>query len=140
MCVKVLVAQSCLTLCNLRDCSPPGSSVHGILQVRILEWVAILFSKDLSDPQIESRSLVLQKDSLRWGHHLGKSDMCVRSVTSVVSDSLPPPWTVAHQAPPPMGFSRQECWSGLPFPSLGDLPDPGIEPGSPTLQADAFNL
>ena len=48
------------------------------------------------------------------------------------------PWTVAYQAPPSMGFSRHECWSGLPFPSPGDLPDPGIEPGSPTLQADAF--
>ena len=48
------------------------------------------------------------------------------------------PWTVAHQAPPSMGFSRQEYWSGLPFPSPGDLPDPGIEPRSPTLQADAL--
>ena len=48
------------------------------------------------------------------------------------------PWTVADQAPPSMGFSRQECWSGLPFPSPGDLPDPGIEPGSPALQADAL--
>jgi len=48
------------------------------------------------------------------------------------------PWTVAYQAPPSMGFSRQECWSGLPFPSPGDLPDPGIEPGSPTLQADTL--
>ena len=38
-----------------------------------------------------------------------------------------------------MGFSRQECWSGLPFPSLGDLPNPGIEPGSPALQADALS-
>ena len=47
------------------------------------------------------------------------------------------PWTVAHQAPPSMGFSRQEYWSGEPFPSPGDLPDPGIEPGSPALQADA---
>ena len=44
------------------------------------------------------------------------------------------PWTVAHQAPPYMGFSRQEYWSGL----LGDLPYPGIEPRSPTLQADAL--
>ena len=43
------------------------------------------------------------------------------------------PWTVAYQAPPFMGFSRQEYWSGLPFPSLGDLPDPRIEPRSPTL-------
>ena len=48
------------------------------------------------------------------------------------------PSTVAYQAPPSMGFSRQECWSGLPFPSPGDLPDPGIEPGSPALQADAL--
>ena len=48
------------------------------------------------------------------------------------------PWTVAHQAPPSMGFSRQEYWSGLPFPSPGDLPDPGIEPRSPALQADAL--
>ena len=63
--VEVLVAQSCLTLCNLMDCSPPGSSVHGILQGRTLEWVAIPFSRDLSDPGIESRSPVLQKDSLR---------------------------------------------------------------------------
>ena len=48
------------------------------------------------------------------------------------------PRTVAYQAPPSMGFSRQECWSGLPFPSPGDLPDPGIEPGAPALQADAL--
>ena len=43
------------------------------------------------------------------------------------------PWTVAYQAPPTLGFSRQEYWSGLPFPSPGDLPDPGIKPGSPAL-------
>ena len=48
------------------------------------------------------------------------------------------PWTVAHQAPPSMGFSRQEHWSGLPFPFPGDLPDPGIEPRSPALEADAL--
>ena len=54
------------------------------------------------------------------------------------------PWTVAYQPPLSMGFFRQEYWSGLPFPSSGDLPDPGIEPeswiepGSPTLQADAL--
>ena len=48
------------------------------------------------------------------------------------------PWAVAYQAPLSMGFSRQECWSGLPFPSPGDLPDPGIEPGSLTLQADTL--
>ena len=48
------------------------------------------------------------------------------------------PWTIAQQAPPSMGFSRQEYWSGLPFPSPEDLPDPGIKPRSPTLQADAL--
>ena len=48
------------------------------------------------------------------------------------------PWTVFHQAPPSTGFSRQEYWSGLPFPSPGNLPDPGIEPRSPALQADAL--
>ena len=48
------------------------------------------------------------------------------------------PWTVAHQAPLSMGFPRQEYWSGLPFPSIGDLPDLGIEPGSPELQADSL--
>ena len=49
-----------------------------------------------------------------------------------------PPWTVAHQAPPSMGFSRQEYWSGLLFPSPGYLPNPGIKPRSPTLQPDAL--
>ena len=58
---------------------------------------------------------------------------------SVVSDSVAP-WTVACQAPPSMEFSRQEYWSGLPFPSPGNLPDPGIEPGSPALQADVFTV
>ena len=48
------------------------------------------------------------------------------------------PWTVAHQARLSMRFSRQEYWSGLPFPSPGDLPDPGIKPRSPALQADAL--
>ena len=48
------------------------------------------------------------------------------------------PWTVAHQAPPSMGFSRQEYWNGLPFSSPRDLPDPGVEPRSPTLQAEAL--
>ena len=48
------------------------------------------------------------------------------------------PWSVAHQVPPSMGFSRQEYYSGLPFPSPGDLPDPGIKPRSPTLEADTL--
>ena len=54
-----------------------------------------------------------------------------------MSDSVIP-WTVAHQAPLSMGFSSQEYWSGLPFPSPGDLPHPGIEPGSTPLQEDTL--
>ena len=50
------------------------------------------------------------------------------------------PWAAALQAPLAMGFSRQEYWSGLPFPSAGDLPNPGIEPGSPVLQATLYQL
>ena len=57
----------------------------------------------------------------------------------VVSDSLQPPWAVARQAPVFMGFSRHEYWSGLPFPSPGLLPNPGIELGSPALQADSLH-
>ena len=62
--------------------------------------------------------------------------MCVlsRSVMPVSAT----PWTVARQAPLSMGFSRQEYWSGLPFSSPGDLPDPGIEPRSPELQVDSL--
>ena len=56
---------------------------------------------------------------------------------SVVSNSETP-WTVACQVPLSVGFPRQECWSGLPYPSPGDLPDPGTEPGSPALQVDSL--
>ena len=55
-----------------------------------------------------------------------------------MSDSLRTPWTVAYQAPPSIGFSRQEYWNGLLFPSPGDLPHPGIEPWPPALQADTL--
>ena len=55
-----------------------------------------------------------------------------------LSPTLVTPWTVTCQAPLSMGFSRREYWSGLPFPSPGDLPDPGIKPGSPELQADSL--
>ena len=71
------------------------------------------------------RSITMNKASGGDGISI-KSERC----RSVVSDSATP-WTVAHQAPQSMGFSRQEYWSGLPFPSPGDLPDPGIEPRSP---------
>ena len=66
-----------------------------------------------------------------WGQFLLESE------SEVLSNSVTP-WSLACQVPPSMGFSRQEYWSGLPFPSPGDLPDPGIKPRSPTLQADAL--
>ena len=65
-----------------------------------------------------------------------KSESEVAQSCSTLCD----PVAVAHQAPPPMGFSRQEYWSGLPFPSPGDLPDPGIESRSPALQAGALTF
>ena len=110
-------------LCDAVDRSPPGSSVHGILQARTLEWVAMPSSRgsfQRSDQTCVSLCLPY-----------------ARQVTSVVSDSCSP-WTVARQAPLSMGFSRQESWTGLPFHSPGGLPNPGMEPGSPALQADSL--
>ena len=83
--------QSCLTLCDPIDGSPPGLPVPGILQARTLEWVAISFS-----------------NAWKW-------KVKVKSL-SHVRPSLTP-WTAAFQAPPSMGFSRQEYWSGVPLPS-----------------------
>ena len=83
--------QSCPTLCDPIDGSPPGSAIPGILQARTLDWVAISFS-----------------NAWKWKVKV-KSLGCVRLFTT--------PWTAAHQAPPSMGFSRQEDWSGAPSPS-----------------------
>ena len=72
-------------------------------------------------------------------YHLTLLKVKVKSLSPVRLCATP--WTVAYQAPLSMGFSRQECWSGLPFPSPGDLPDPGMEgmePGPPALQADSL--
>ena len=83
--------QSCPTLCDPKDGSPPGSPVPRILQARTLEWVAISFSS-----------------AWKW-------KVKVKSLSRV--PLLATPWTAAHQAPPSMGFSRQEYWSGVPLPS-----------------------
>ena len=83
--------QSCPTLCDPVDGSPPGSAVPGILQARTLEWVAISFS-----------------NAWKWKVKV-KSLSCVRLLVT--------PWTTAYQAPPSVGFSRQEYWSGVPLPS-----------------------
>ena len=87
--------QSCPTLCNPIDGSPPGSLIPGILQARTLEWVAISFSN-------------------AW-----KGQVKVKSLSHV--RLLATPWTAAHQAPPSMGFSSQEYWSGVPLPSPRDI-------------------
>ena len=68
-----------------------------------------------------------------WG---GKERKIVKLLSRV--QLFATPWTVAYQAPPSMGFSRPEYWNGLPFPSPGDLPNPGIDPKSPALSADAL--
>ena len=83
--------QSCPTLCDPMDGSPAGSPISGILQARTLEWVAISFS-----------------NAWKW-------KVKVKSLSHVWLLAIP--WTAAYQAPLPMGFSRQENWSGLPLPS-----------------------
>ena len=83
--------QSCPILCDPIDGSPPGSPIPGILQARTLEWVAISFS-----------------DVWKW-------KVKVKSLSRV--RLLATPWTTAYQAPPSMGFSRQDYWSGVPLPS-----------------------
>ena len=83
--------QSCLTLCDPTDSSTPGSPIPGIFQARTLEWVAISFS-----------------NAWKWKVK-GKSLSHARLLAT--------PWTAAYQAPPSMGFSRQEYWSGVPLPS-----------------------
>ena len=107
------VAQSCLILCNPMDCSPPGSSIHGILQERILDWVAIFFSRGSSWPRDRN-----------WISHLAG-----RSGFSHVQ-FFATQWTVACQAPVSMGLSRQPNWSGLPCLPPRGLPNPGIKPAS----------
>ena len=87
--------QLCLTLCDPTDGSALGSPIPGILQARILEWVAISFS-----------------NAWKW-------KMKVKSLSR--ARLLATPWTGAYQAPPSMGFSRQEYWSGVPLPSPKDL-------------------
>ena len=120
---------------NPMDCSPPGSSVHGIFQARILEWVAISFSRGSS--QIRARKGLLHCRQILYHWATGSTYVCVLSRFSPVQ-LFATPWTIAHQSPQSVGFSRQEYWSELPFPSPRDLPDPGIEPRSPALQEEAL--
>ena len=207
----VLSCSVMLDSCHPVNCSPPGSSVHGIVQARILEWLPCPppgESSQLRDWTYYSKIIKADQEnltSLQWcktihcnlilkiwdGYsyafksEFNSTDISDRvRVTWIGFKSLlilstkpqttgetdksktknkaqrkkpirphrewvkslsrvwlfATPWTVAHQAPPSMGFSRQEYWSGLPCPSPGDLPNPGIEPGSPTLRGRRFNL
>ena len=110
----VLSYQLCLTLWDLMDCNLPGSSVHGSLQARILEWIAIPFSKRSFQPAAPSP----------YTHVC----VCAQMLSHVNSSG--PSGLMARQVALPMGVSRQEYCSGLPCPSPGDLSDPGIKPGS----------
>ena len=75
---------------------------------------------------------------LSWEKHGEETISEVKSLTRV--QLFGTPWTVAHQAPPSMEFSRQEYWSELPFPSPGDFPDPRIEPGLPHCRQTLYRL
>ena len=118
--------------------SPPGSSVQGILQARILEWVTISFSRDLPDPGIKPWSPALQADSV-LSEPPGKVKKAKAKSLSRVR-LFATPWTVAHQAPQSMEFSRQEYWSGLPFPSPGIFPTQGSNPGLLHIRQTLYHL
>ena len=162
------------------DCSPPGSSVHGIFQARVLEWGATAFSQELpATQQMKSTFLNTFQDfyylyhiiiscldnpthtycmpiiyrSLyqgycdikisrgRKGRTNWESSTDTHTLRVLVAQScltLCDPVDCSRQAPLSMGFSRQEYWSGFPFPSPGHLPNPGIKPLSPALQANSL--
>ena len=125
-------------LCNL-----PGSSVHGIFQARILEWVAISFSRGSSQHRNRTQTSCIADRFFNLQCCLGSPEYIYKCYKIVVKSLscvrlFATQWTVAYQAPPSMGFSRQEYWSGLPFPFPGALPNPGIEPRSPALQTETL--
>jgi len=99
------------------DCSWPRSSVHGILQERICKWVAIPSPGDLLDPEIGLSLLHCRWIIYQLSHQ--RSSVYTLLLLSRLSRVrlCATPETAAHQAPPSLGFSRQEHWSGLPFPS-----------------------
>ena len=168
-CVRAKSLQSCLTLCDLMDCSLPDSSVPGILQARILEWIAVpssrgssrsrdrthvsyvsciaggFFKHLLNTPYMMHTVLedvikkwigLIPSLFLTWFNE--KTDhvwtLTIRVKVKVKSLNrvwlFATPWTVAHHAWDSPG---KNTWSGLPFPSPGDPPDPVIKPRSPAL-------
>ena len=110
----------CSCLENPRDGASWWAAVYGVTQSWIrLKWLS---------------SSTVKADYKRWLPRGWRSE--VKSLSRVRLFATP--WTVAYQAPPSIGFSRPEYWNGLPFPSPGDLPNPGIKPVSPALQTDTL--
>ena len=115
--VKMLVTQSRPTLCDSMDCSPPGSSVHGILQARILEWDTIPFCRGSSWPRDRTQVSSIEGNffiiwATREAHSINTPAKSLQSCLTLCdpTDGSPP-------GSPIHGFSRQEHWNGLPFPS-----------------------
>ena len=144
------VAQSYLTLCNPMDCSLPGSSIHGIFQARVLEWGAISFSNSsLSRDWTQAPALGAQSLchwTVREVPHLPFVESltsCMHAKTPQSCLTLVNTMDCSPQISSVQGFSKQEYWSGLPFPSPRDLPNPEIEPTSltsPAFQVDSLPL
>ena len=117
----------------------------GILQARTLEWVAVPFSRRSSQPRDGTQvSHIAGRFFTSWVTREAQTENYLTELTHVVLLNqlcltlFETPWTVAHQVTLSMEFSRQEYCSGLPFPSPGDLPNPGIKPRSPALQIDSL--
>ena len=112
----------------------------GILQTRILEWVAMLFSRGSSRPRDQTLvSCIAGRLFTVHSQITVFTDFGNVVVQLLIRARLfVTPWTVAQQTPLSVEFSRQEYWSGLPFPSPRDRPDPGIKPWSPALQAGSL--
>ena len=91
----MLVAQSCPTLCNPMACSPPGSSVHGIIQARILEWVAMPFSRGSSWPRIWTRISYISRQILYHLSHQGSPWHFKEYFKSLPFSTLPSPWLIS---------------------------------------------
>ena len=137
------VAQSCPTLCNPMDCGPPGSSVRGLLQARMLEWVAISFSRGSPWPRDWTGSPALQADAL-LSEPPGKPLKTSRGTIEIVHVCVQSCLTFFDSMDCSLlGFSvlgifQQEYWHGSPFLSPGDLSNPGIEPVSSALARGFF--
>ena len=152
-------------LCNPMDCSLPGSHVHGTFPARFLAWNLPFLLQGIFPTQGSNLGLPhCRKTPYRLSHQgspwcsIARSDLFIVTVVNIsliyrpvlkfffqvslrsVAHSCLTPWTIALQAPLSMEFSGQEYWRGLPFTTPGDLPNPGIEPGSLALQADSLLL